>query len=205
VAYEPKEHQVTCGKSSNALTPISYFLTPHAIYRWAVAVFSTRKFPTQIKTALQPDTRIPNSMESKIGIPEVFVLLVAVYGLYKYWTRDPRLSQLPPHVRGWPIINQTLAQMQDDVIPLVQGWAKEYGEVFRTTSGTTTFIWLNSRKSVKELIDRRSVIYSSRHPQPMVERAGGGKRMVFMPYGKDWRAIRNIVHRVHLMNFITDN
>ena len=49
---------------------------------------------------------------------------------------------------------------------------------------------------MKELIDRRSAIYSSRHPQPMVERAGGGKRMVFMPYGKDWRAIRNIVHRV---------
>lgn len=131
-----------------------------------------------------------------IGITEVLLSLVVVYGLYRFWTRDPRLAQLPPHVRGWPVINQTVAQMQDDVIPLVQSWAKEYGEVFRTTSGTTTFIWLNSRRAVKELIDRKSAIYSSRHPQPMVERAGGGKRMVFMPYGRDWRAIRNIVHRV---------
>jgi hypothetical protein len=136
------------------------------------------------------------TIKAKVGFAEVFLLVVAVYGLYRYFTRDPRLASLPPHVRGWPIINQTLDQMQDDVIPLVQGWAKQYGEIFRTTSGTTTFIWLNSRKAVKELIDRRSVIYSSRHPQPMVEAAGGGKRMVFMPYGKCWRAIRNVIHRV---------
>jgi len=136
----------------------------------------------------------------QIGVAEVLIALLLAYGAYRYWTRDPRRAHLPPHVRGWPIINQTLDQMQDDVIPLVQNWAKEYGEIFRTTSGTTTFIWLNSRRSVKELIDRRSAIYSSRHPQPMVERAGGGKRMVFMPYGKDWRAIRNIVHRVFRCN-----
>ena len=133
---------------------------------------------------------------NSIGVKEIVAALLALYVIYKYFTRDPRHKHLPPHVRGWPIINQTFEQMQDNVIPLVQGWAKEYGEIFRTTSGTTTFIWLNSRKSVKELIDRRSAYYSSRHPQPMVERAGGGKRMVFMPYGKDWRAIRNIVHRV---------
>src|SRR5271170_994112 len=136
------------------------------------------------------------TIKAQVGFAEVFLLVVAVYGLYRYLTRDPRLASLPPHVRGWPIINQTLDQMQDDVIPVVQGWAKQYGEIFRTTSGTTTFIWLNSRKAVKELIDRRSVIYSSRHPQPMVEAAGGGKRMVFMPYGKSWRAIRNVIHRV---------
>jgi Cytochrome P450 len=139
---------------------------------------------------------------SLIGVAEIVAALLAAYMVYKYFTRDPRRASLPPHVRGWPIINQTFDQMQDNVIPVVQGWAKEYGEVFRTTSGTTTFIWLNSRKSVKELIDRRSAIYSSRHPQPMVERASGFKRMVFMPYGKDWRSLRNIVHRVRIYNWM---
>jgi hypothetical protein len=134
-----------------------------------------------------------------MGMEIVQILLLVsgiTYALYRFWTRDPRRAHLPPHVRGLPIINQTLEQMQDDVIPLVQGWAKQYGEIFRTTSGTTTFIWLNSRKAVKELIDRKSAIYSSRHPQPMVEAASGGKRMVFMPYGKEWRSIRNTIHRV---------
>jgi len=135
---------------------------------------------------------------TEVGLLQIFFGVVAVYVLYKYWTRDPRLAHLPPHVRGWPIINQTFQQMEDNVIPRLQGWAKEYGEIFTTTAGNTTFIWLDSRKAVKELYDRRSGIYSSRHPHPMVERASGGKRMVFMPYGQDWRALRSIVHRVRI-------
>jgi len=141
-------------------------------------------------------TMYGKEMVTQPGVFQALLGLVAVYTLYKYWTRDPRLAHLPPHIRGWPIINQTFQQMRDNPIPLLQRWAKEYGEIFRTTAGNTTFIWLNSRKAVKELYDRRSGIYSSRHPQPMVERASGGKRMVFMPYSQDWRELRSIVHRV---------
>src|SRR5271156_662371 len=140
-------------------------------------------------------------MDKSIGIAELIIFLLGSFFLYKYFTRDPRLAHLPPHVRGWPIINQTLDQMKDNPTDLIISWAKKYGEIFRTTSGTTTFIWINSRKAFKELIDRRSAIYSSRHPQPMVTRASGGKRMVFMPYGKDWRTLRNIIHRVRSDEF----
>lgn len=135
-------------------------------------------------------------MAASIGLAETLALLIVAYATYKYFTRDPRRAHLPPHVRGLPLINQTLAQLKDNPIPMLINWAREYGEIFRTTSGTTMFIWINSRKAFKELIDRRSAIYSSRHPQPMVMRSSGGKRMVFMPYGKDWRSIRNIIHRV---------
>ena len=131
-----------------------------------------------------------------IGIATSIVLL-GLYLAYKYATRDPRLAHLPPHVRGWPIINQTFTHLKDDPTSYTIGWAKEYGEIFRTTSANTTFIWLNSREAFKELIDRRSAIYSSRHPQPLVsEVASAGKRITFMQYGKDWRALRNIFHRV---------
>jgi len=134
-----------------------------------------------------------------VGFAEVFALLVGVYYLYKYVTRDRRRDHLPPHVRGWPIINQTFAHLEDDPTPNIIGWAKEYGEIFRTTAASTTFIWLNSREAFKELIDRRSAIYSSRHPQPMtLDVASAGKRITFMPYGKDWRALRNLFHRVKL-------
>jgi cytochrome P450 len=131
-----------------------------------------------------------------VGIWEITALVIVTFVVYKRWTRDPRLAYLPPHVRGWPIINQTLDHVKDNPIPDVIKWAEQYGEVFCTTSGTTLFIWVNSRKAFKELIDRRSAIYSSRHPQPMVMRASGNRRMVFMPYGRDWRAIRNIIHRL---------
>jgi len=69
--------------------------------------------------------------------------------------------------------------------------------VFRTKSGATDFIWLSSPQAVKDIIDRRSAIYSSRQPQPMaLGAASGGKRMTFMPKGKQWRILRGIIHRV---------
>jgi len=147
--------------------------------------------------------KIPFDMDFNVLVLTASFVCILLYLMYQYKTRDPRLAHLPPHVRGWPVINQTFAQMQDDVIPLVQGWAREYGDIFRTTSGNTTFIWLNTREVVKELIDRRSAIYSSRHPQPMVEGCGGGKRMVFMPYGNEWRGIRNVIHRVIPLSFLS--
>src|SRR5579859_2294749 len=127
-----------------------------------------------------------------------FAAFVALsLGIYKLATRDPRRTHLPPHVRGWPIINQTFEHLEEDPTKKLQKWAKEYGEVFRTTSGTTTFIWLNSRKACKELIDRKSAIYSSRQPAPMLfDAASGGNRIVFMPYGKKWRSLRTIIHKV---------
>jgi len=46
-------------------------------------------------------------------------------------------------------------------------------------------------------MDRQGAIYSSRHPQPLVlDVASAGKRIKFMSYGRDWRALRNIFHRL---------
>ena len=76
-------------------------------------------------------------------------------------------------------------------------WTQKYGDVFRTKSAATDFIWLGSPQAVKDLIDRRSAIYSSRQPQPMaLGAASGGKRMTFMPKGKQWRTLRAIIQRV---------
>jgi cytochrome P450 len=129
--------------------------------------------------------------------------LYAVVGLiillvgYKLATRDSRRKHLPPHVRGWPIINQTLIQSGDNPTPYVLKWARQYGEIFRTTSVTQQFVWINSRKAFKELIDRKSSIYASKHPQPFgFEIASNARRILFMPYGKEWRAMRTIIHQL---------
>jgi hypothetical protein len=136
-------------------------------------------------------------MFSSTDFVQLAGILAVSYAIYAYFTYDKRRKHLPPHVKGWPLINQTFVQLEDNPVPHLQKWAKEYGEIFRTTSAATTFIWLNSRKACKELIDRKSAIYSSRHPSPMIlDACSGGKRIVFMPYGKDWRALRSIMHRV---------
>ena len=51
-------------------------------------------------------------------------------------------------------------------------------------------------ENVQRTIDRRSALYSSKPPAPMAQRASGGKRITFMQYGREWRALRNILHRL---------
>jgi len=125
------------------------------------------------------------------------LLLVFVYAIWRYILRDPRRNHLPPLVPGLPIINHTFIHLEAEFPWRLTKWTKKYGEIFRTKSGATDFIWLSSPKAVKDLIDRRSAIYSSRQPQPMaLGAASGGRRMTFMPKGKQWRTLRAIIHRV---------
>ena len=113
--------------------------------------------------------------------------------------KDPRRKYLPPHVSGWPILNQTFVLQQDDPTSTLISWARKYGELFTTTSAATDFIWINSRRAFKELIDKKSAIYSSRHPMPMtLDVVSAGRRMLFMPYGKEWRTYRRIIHKVQV-------
>lgn len=123
--------------------------------------------------------------------------LLLLFLIYYLATYDPRLRSLPPKVRGYPLINQTLYHLQDDLATNAIAWSRQYGEIYRTKSGTTNWIWLNSGEAVKELCDRKSVVYSSRMPTPMgSEAASGGRRMLFMEYGERWRMCRGIVHRL---------
>lgn len=136
-----------------------------------------------------------------LGVPGLLalgsVLAIVSLTLYHFWRRDQRLRHLPPKVPGFPIINQTLYHMQDDLATNAIKWTREYGEIYRTRTGMTDWIWLNSGEAVKEIIDRKSSIYSSRLISPMgFEAASGGRRVVFMPRGKQWRTIRGIIHKL---------
>lgn len=61
--------------------------------------------------------------------------------------------------------------------------------------GTTVMIVISSDRVVKDLLEKRSGIYSSR-PDMYIMRAlsGGDTRVTFMPYGEEWRLVRKIYH-----------
>jgi Cytochrome P450 len=144
----------------------------------------------------------PESWDTNSLVVYVVGVTSLLFVLVKFLPRlrDPRLASLPPHAPGWPIINQTFVHQQDDPTKILIKWAQKYGELFLTTSGTTTFVWINSRNAFKELIDRKSSIYSSRHPMPMTQDVvSAGKRILFMPYGKEWRTIRQTIHKVGIL------
>ncbi|CAD6912244.1 unnamed protein product [Tilletia controversa] len=78
-------------------------------------------------------------------------------------------------------------------------WAKQYGEIFQLRFGNNKFVVLNSAKATVELLDRRSGIYSSRAgPHFAHDLMSQGQRMVFLDYGKEWKACRAALHP-HLM------
>ncbi|KAJ4365626.1 hypothetical protein N0V83_008246 [Neocucurbitaria cava] len=109
---------------------------------------------------------------------------------------DPRRRKLPPGPKGLPFVGNlfdfadTEAQRSK-----VIDWHKQYGDVFYTKIGGTDYIWLSSPKAVKDLMDKRSSIYSSRSSAPLAQDvASAGRRQLFMPYGPRWRSIRKHSH-----------
>ncbi|KAI1125417.1 cytochrome P450 [Nemania abortiva] len=76
-----------------------------------------------------------------------------------------------------------------------QKWANEYGPIYSLILGTRTMIVLSSDEAVKDLLDKRSGIYSSRPDNYLSQDiVSGGFRMVLKEYGEAWRMDRGVVH-----------
>lgn len=64
-----------------------------------------------------------------------------------------------------------------------QKWAKEYGPVYSLILGTKTLIVLSSDQAVKDLLDKKSAIYSDRQDMYIgQELCSGGLRVLMMVY-----------------------
>jgi len=89
----------------------------------------------------------------------------------------------------------------DKVRNIVTDWAREHGDIFYTKIGGSDYVWLSSPKVVKELMDKKSSVYSSRPPLPLAQDvASAGRRQLFMPYGPKWRQLRKISHSMLNLN-----
>jgi Cytochrome P450 len=68
---------------------------------------------------------------------------------------------------------------------------------FTIKLGSQTWVFLNSSRTVTDLLERRAAIYCSRPPFPMTQDiVSGGGRIVLMPYGDRWRILRKIMHQI---------
>jgi hypothetical protein len=62
-----------------------------------------------------------------------------------------------------------------------QKWAQQYGDVYSLILGTKTMIVLSSSRAVKDLLDKKSALYSDRPDLYTGQTlASGGKRMSMM-------------------------
>lgn len=108
-----------------------------------------------------------------------------------------RPSDLPPGPPTLPLLGNLHLMPTKDPHLQFQKWAQEYGPVYSLMLGTKTMVVLSSDVAVKEVLDRRSGIYSDRPDMFICQTAAsGGLRLVVMRYGDNWRMIHKMVHNI---------
>lgn len=84
-------------------------------------------------------------------------------------------------------------------------WSKQYGKLYMLKIGNANIAVITDRRLVKEVIDRKSAIYSHRpHSYVSHELITKGNHLLVMHYGNKWRQFRRLVHQ-HLMESMVDS
>ncbi|KAI0205264.1 cytochrome P450 [Astrocystis sublimbata] len=101
----------------------------------------------------------------------------------------------PPGPPTIPVIGNMHQMPKAKIHIQYQKWAQEYGPVFSLVLGSSVIVVLSSASAVRDLLEKRSAIYSSRPSLYISQQiASGGLRWTLMEYGDLWRRIRRIAH-----------
>lgn len=120
---------------------------------------------------------------SIFGINYSFYGLVALAAIF-LWRLDQvgrRPKDYPPGPPTLPIFGNLLQIPQEKRHLQFEKWAREYGPIYSLMLGTKVMIVLSSDVAIKDLIDKRGAIYSSR-PEAYIAQdiLSGGLRVLFM-------------------------
>ena len=101
--------------------------------------------------------------------------------LWKLSKIGRRPKNYPPGPPTLPLLGN-LHQIPDQKRHLqFEKWAREYGPVFSLMLGTKCMIVLSSDQAIKDLVDKRGAIYSSRPDSYIAQDIlSGGFRVLFM-------------------------
>ena len=83
-------------------------------------------------------------------------------------------------------------------------WAKQYGAIYTLKLGTGTAAVITSRRLVKELVDKKSSIYSERPKSYVAKLISGGDHILLMDYGQQWRGTRKLLHGTFMEKVVED-
>ncbi|CAG7969918.1 unnamed protein product [Penicillium salamii] len=113
-----------------------------------------------------------------------------------------RPKNYPPGPPTLPILGNIHQMPTRDAHLQFEEWAREYGPVYSLILGTKCLIVLSSDEAVKELLDKRSGLYSHR-PEMYIGQTlcSGNLRLLMMGYGQTWRGFRKMIHS--LLNVTT--
>ncbi|KAF2035272.1 putative cytochrome P450 [Setomelanomma holmii] len=123
----------------------------------------------------------------------VALLVPVLYRLLRVGRRPYGYPPGPPTVPVLGNLHQMAVAMTDPHLQF-EKWAQEYGPIYSLMLGTKTMIILSNDVVIKDLIDKKSAIYSSRPDLYIGKMLSGGLRMVMEAYGPTWRTQRKLIH-----------
>ncbi|PSN69458.1 putative cytochrome P450 [Corynespora cassiicola Philippines] len=126
-----------------------------------------------------------------------YVLPVALlaFAVWRVLQMGRRPKGYPPGPPTVPILgNLHLIPTKDSHLKFEE-WAKQYGPIYSLILGAKVMIVLSKDQVVRDLIDKKSAIYSSR-PDVHIgfDVLSGGHRMLMTPYGPKYRMQRKAAH-----------
>ncbi|KAL2167285.1 hypothetical protein VTG60DRAFT_1444 [Thermothelomyces hinnuleus] len=125
----------------------------------------------------------------------VFPVVVAAAIIIRLLLSGRRPKNLPPGPPTLPIIGNLHQMPKRDAHLQFEKWAREYGPVYSLILGTKTLIVLSSDKAVKDLLDKKSNMYSHRQEMYIGQTlCSGDLRILMMGYDARWRMCRKLVH-----------
>lgn len=112
----------------------------------------------------------------------LLTLTLALIALCIYRCRNigRRPADYPPGPPTLPLIGNLHLMPTEKPHLQFQKWAQEYGPVYSLILGTQVMIVLNTDQAIKDLLDKRSGIYSSRPDMYLGRIVSGGMRMLLM-------------------------
>ncbi|KAL5323736.1 hypothetical protein ACEPPN_008277 [Leptodophora sp. 'Broadleaf-Isolate-01'] len=138
----------------------------------------------------------------------VYILLglAALVGLtYLILTVGWRGRALPPGPPTIPLLGNLHQMPLKNAHLKFTEWAQKYGGIYSLKLGPGTMVVLTDRRLIKNLIDKKSNIYSNRPPSYVGNSLiTGGDHVLVMDYGNTWRAYRRVIHQ-HFMESMVVN
>ncbi|PPQ69731.1 hypothetical protein CVT24_001317 [Panaeolus cyanescens] len=141
-------------------------------------------------------------LTSTAGIALQCTLATGVILLLRSYTKKKR-SAYPPGPKGLPFIGNVLDMPRSWPCKTFSEWSKTYGDIIYLNMIGKPMIIINSKKAAKDLLDKRSNIYSDRPKlnslgasvmlSNLLSRVGWDKSLVLLPYGNEWRQQRKLI------------
>ncbi|KAK3686112.1 cytochrome P450 [Podospora appendiculata] len=125
-----------------------------------------------------------------------FALILVTLLLYKLRNVGQRPPGYPPGPPTLPVIGNLHLMSGKHPHHQFKKWADEYGPVYSLILGSRVVVVLSSPQAVRDLLDKRSAIYSSRPDMYIGNLTCDGNRILFEVYGNEWRQYRRILHNI---------